>query len=508
MFVGQNKKLIRKKRPSISDFNKYLINSLENKDTNDKINNSFIISSNNLLPNIKSFNNPNKKLLLEKLDTSNLNKNKNNKQKSFYRYNSINFDNSEDLFMAQKLSNSIMSERIYNSNIYYPKKISDGYKNKNKDINLFNSNTKERTSSTFDNDFMDIIEASPLKIYNRKMEYISFVIKIQSIWREYIALKKYKKYKLFLLLDKILYRNYIYYSKLFIKLLNEQLSTDIIYNQKNKENNIIKKNLKIHFIKPIHKKLKQEQKIKTIPIKDKIISKSSKKLRAINYWIKLPLILEKLIKNKILFLYSKPFFEKLKLKEKEILKEKQKKILYKLININEMKNLKNYMNIYKDKTLFKKPKPKVYYSLIKSKSRVNPKNKIFDFKTFYKKNILEEIIKKYRYTSIIQKYYLTWKKISKENKISNNKKKRVIKIKRVKKNYEKDLNILKEDNLNNVSEISNNISFTSNNTLNSLQSIKGMKICLTTTNKKMRIKRITVDTNYYKNIENNNHYNK
>ena len=166
----------------------------------------------------------------------------------------------------------------------------------------------------------------------------------------------------------------------------------------------------------------------------------------------MPLILEKLIKNKILFLYSKPFFEKLKLKEKEILKEKQKKI-------NEMKNLKNYMNIYKDKTLFKKPKPKVYYSLIKSKSRVNPKNKIFDFKTFYKNNILEEIIKKYRYTSIIQKYYLTWKKISKENKISNNKKKRVIKIKRVKKNYEKDLKILKEDNLNNVSEISNNKSF-------------------------------------------------
>ena len=332
MFVGQNKKLIRKKRPSISDFNKYLL--------------IFIISSNNLLPNIKSFNNPNKKLLLEKLDTSNLNKNKNNKQKSFYRYNSINFDNSEDLFMAQKLSNSIISGRIYNTNIYYPKKISDGYKNKNKDINLFNSNTKERTSSTFDNDYTT--EASPLEIYNRKMEYISFVVKIQSIWRVYIALKKYKKYKLFLLLDKILYRNFIYYSKLFIKLLNEQLSTDIIYNQKNKENNIIKKNLKIHFIKPIHKKLKQEQKIKTIPIKDKIISKSSKKLRAINYWIKLPLILEKLIKNKILFLYSKPFFEKLKLKEKEILKERQKKILYKLININEMKNLKNYMNIYKD----------------------------------------------------------------------------------------------------------------------------------------------------------------
>ena len=54
---------MRKKRPSIFDFNKYLINSLENKDTNDKINKSFIISSNNLLPNIKSFNNPNKKLI-------------------------------------------------------------------------------------------------------------------------------------------------------------------------------------------------------------------------------------------------------------------------------------------------------------------------------------------------------------------------------------------------------------------------------------------------------------
>ena len=90
---------------------------------------------------------------------------------------------------------------------------------------------------------MDIIEVSPLEIYNRKMEYISFVVKIQSIWRKYIALKKYKKYKLFLLLDKILYRNYIYYSKLFIKLLNEQLSTDIIYNQKNKENNIFIYNL-------------------------------------------------------------------------------------------------------------------------------------------------------------------------------------------------------------------------------------------------------------------------
>ena len=68
-----------------------------------------------------------------------------------------------------------------------------------------------------------------------------------------------------------------------------------------------------------------------------------------------------------------------------------------------------------------------------------------------------------------------------------------------------DLNILNEDTFNNVSEISHNMSISSNNTINSIQSIKGMKICLTTTNKKMKIKKVIVDKNYYKYIGNNNY---
>ena len=164
------------------------------------------------------------------------------------------------------------------------------------------------------------------------------------------------------------------------------------------------------------------------------------------------------------------------------------------------------MNLYKEKISANKPKQKIYYSLIKSKSRINKKPKIFDFKSFYKKNVLEEIIKKYKYTSVIQKYYLLWKKKSKDN--NKNKRKRVIKIKTVKKNFENknDLNILGEDTFNNVSEISNEVSIYSSNTLNSIQSSNIMKMCLTSTNKKMRIKRIAVDPNYYKYIGNNNNY--
>ena len=516
----RTKKISRKKRPSISDYNKYLIQSLENKDNDintNKINNSFVISSYNPLSTIKPFNNPNKKLLLEKLDTSNFHKNNKVKaeQKSFQKYNTINFDNSEDLFMAQKLSSSIMSERsLYNSYIYHPKKLNNKYKNNNIEIenNLINNNTKERTSSTFDNDIMDYLEASPLEIYNRRMEYISHVIKIQSLWRKYIACKKVKIFKFFRLIEKILHRQYIYYIKLFfINISNNKIVSGKIYYKKVSDKNLIKKSIKFHIIKSSNKNLKTEQKYNIIENKDKDVSKINKQIKSNNWWLKLPLIIEKYIKNKVSYLYSRLFFENLKLKEKEALKNKQNKILYKLINSNDMKNLKTYMNRYKEKALIEKQiqKPKIYYSLIKAKSRTNPKNKIFNFQTFYKENTLENIIKKYRYTSIIQKYYLIWKKKSEENKVSNNKKKRVIKIKKVKKNIESrnDLNILKEDTLNNVSEISHNMSYSSNNTLNSIQSIHNAKICLTNTNKKMRIKRINVDKNYYKYIRNNNHYN-
>ena len=251
------KKISRKKRPSISDYNKYLIQSLENKDNDNntnKINNSFVISSYNPLSTIKPFNNPNKKLLLEKLDTSNFHKNnKVREEQSFQKYNTINFDNSEDLFMAQKLSSSIMSERsLYNSYIYHPKKINNKYKNNNIDIenNLINNNTKEKTSSTFDNDIMDYLEASPLEVYNRKMEYISHVIKIQSLWRKYITCKKVKIFKFFILIEKILHRQYIYYIKLFfINISNNKIVGGKIYYKKVSVNILIKKSIKFHIIK-------------------------------------------------------------------------------------------------------------------------------------------------------------------------------------------------------------------------------------------------------------------
>ena len=173
MYVG-TKNFSRKKRPSISDFNKYLINEIDNNDNSYKINNSFSLFSSNPINSIRPFNNPNKKLLLEKFDTSDFNKNKKKKEiKSFRKYYSNNYDNSEDLFMAKKLTSSFLTERtFFKSNIYYPKKMNDKYKvnNTNTDNYLFYNNTKEKTNSTtFDN---DIIEPFPLEKYNRKMEYL------------------------------------------------------------------------------------------------------------------------------------------------------------------------------------------------------------------------------------------------------------------------------------------------------------------------------------------------
>ena len=509
MFIGP-KKFSKKRKPSISDFNKYLINTLENKQPPDKINNSFVLSSNNILKSIKPFNNPNKKLLLEKLDISNFNKTHRANQKSFCKINTINYDNSEDLLMAQKLSSSIMTERnFHNSYIYYPKKKNHRCKTNIYDLenNLFNNNTKEKTNnSTFDN---DIIEASPLELYNRKMEFLSNIVKIQSFWRGYTVWKKIKLYKFFSLIENICEKNDIYYMKLFfMKLASSKLIDDKIYYKKYPEKNIIKKCIKFHIIKSNrNKKPKTNKKAKEISIKGKTFSKNIKVIKSKNWWMKLPLILEKYIKKKTLNLYCPLFLESLKIKAKENLKEKRNNLLCKLINLNDMKNMKKFMNIYKEKTSAHKQKQKIYYSLIKSKSRINKKPKIFDFQSFYKKNILEDLIKKYKYTSVIQKYYRLWKKECKDN--NKNKKKRIIKIKKVKKNLENlnDLNILKEDTFNNVSEISNNISIYSNNTLNSIQSINGAKICLTTTNKKMRIKKISVDPNYYKYVGTNKNYN-
>ena len=265
MYV-ESKKFSRRKKSSISDFNKYLINSIDSLDNSNKINNSFTLFSTNPLNSFRPFNNPNKKLLLEKFDTSNYNKKKKAKDeiKSFRKINSNNYDNSEDLFMAKKLTSSFLSERIYyKSNIYYPKKTNDKYKiyNTETDNYLVINNTKEKTNSTtFDNDI--IIEPFPLEKYNRKMEYISSVIKIQSYWRKYSTNKKIRVYKIIKIIEKIIYKNRIYFLKLFfINLSSTKAVGGKIYYKKINEKKLIKKNIRFHIIKPIHKKkLKIEKK--------------------------------------------------------------------------------------------------------------------------------------------------------------------------------------------------------------------------------------------------------
>ena len=509
----ETKKFTRKKRPSISDFNKYLINSIDNLDNSNKINNSFTLFSTNPLNSFRPFNNPNKKLLLEKFDTSNYNKKKKAKDelKSFRKINSNNYDNSEDLFMAKKLTSSFLSERIYyKNNIYYPKKTNDIYKinNTETDNYLLINNTKEKTNSTtFDNDI--IIEPFPLEKYNRKMEYISSVVKIQSYWRKYRTNKKIRIYKIIKIIEKIIYKNHIYCLKLFfVNLSRTKTIGGKIYCKKINEKKLIKKNIRFHIIKSIHKKkLKIEQKPneKSISFIKVLNNKEEVKNNLLVRFLK---TFEKYIKNRVLYSYKNKFFENLKIKGKNELKQKQNKLLSKLINLNNMKILRNFMNIYK--TNISKEKQNQKNSIIKPKSKFENKNKLFNFQACYKQNILADIIKKYGYTSIIQKYYSLWKNQSENNISLKNKKKRVIKIKKVKKNNineNKNINNLKIDTLNNVSTISNNMSYSSTNTINTIQTINGLKMCLTSTNKKMKIKRIAVDQNYYKNIENNNNYN-
>ena len=509
----ETKKFTRKKRPSISDFNKYLINSIDNLDNSNKINNSFTLFSTNPLNSFRPFNNPNKKLLLEKFDTSNYNKKKKAKDelKSFRKINSNNYDNSEDLFMAKKLTSSFLSERIYyKNNIYYPKKTNDIYKinNTETDNYLLINNTKEKTNSTtFDNDI--IIEPFPLEKYNRKMEYISSVVKIQSYWRKYRTNKKIRIYKIIKIIEKIIYKNRIYFLKLFfVNLSRTKTVGGRIYCKKINEKKLIKKNIRFHIIKSIHKKkLKIEQKPNEKSISFIKVLNNKEEVKN-NLSVRFLKTFEKYIKNRVLYFYKNKFFENLKIKGKNELKQKQNKLLSKLINLNNMKILRNFMNIYK--TNISKEKQNQKNSIIKPKSKFENKNKLFNFQACYKQNILADIIKKYGYTSIIQKYYSLWKNQSENNISLKNKKKRVIKIKKVKKNNineNKNINNLKIDTLNNVSTISNNMSYSSTNTINTIQTINGLKMCLTSTNKKMKIKRIAVDQNYYKNIENNNNYN-
>ena len=515
MFEESNKYSF-KNRHTVSYFNKYLINSIE--DYNN-INESSKIPKNKVFNIIKPFKKTKKEVILEKLDTSNFKKKlqSKDKRKSLHRFNTINYDDSQDLIMATKLSTSFISQRTnFDSNIYYHKKINK-YKNNRNDIDnyLLNNITKEQTNSLSENDFQEIY---PLELYNRKAEYISFVIKIQSFWRKYYVRKKIKLCKFIILMNQIIYKYYIYFIKIFFfNCLNTNYKYEKIYCKKFPEKSlikVIKKNINFHLNKSFKNKgLEIDKKRNEITIIDKNINLNSNNKRNKNLWIKLPLSLEKYAIKIVITLHGVSFFEQLKFKEKEMLKQKKIKILNKLAHQNDIKNLKRYMSSYREKIMIGKGKQKIYFSLIKPKfkSRSKSKKSIFDFQSFYKQKTLKDLINKYGNSLILKKYYFLWKKKAEENNNSKGTKKKMIKIKKVKKNsyIQNDFKNIKEDIINNVSDISHDMSFTSNNTLNSIQTIKKMNICLTSTNKKMRIKKIAVTKNYYKYIENNNNnYNK
>ena len=506
-FINHNR------RPSISFYNKYLINSIDISNDNDNIiNNSFVLTSNNPLANIKTFNKPKKELVLAKLDTNNLHKRKKNKKEEINIINkTVNYDDSESFLMAAKLSYSFMTDKNHynNSNIYYPKK---NLRTKSEfDNNIYNNTiTKEKTSYISDN---DIFDSPPLEKYNKQMGSVS---KIQSCWRRYTVIKNVKIINLIKILNKYIYKF------AFNKILLFKNKKEKIYRKKLPEKNKNKINYELLNINNCfnNNDLQIEEKINEITILENKNQKNIKKkfneqklYNKLNKssWIKLPFCIEKYIKKIISILYYNLFFNNFKSIYKEKLKEKQKKVLNKLIHSNNIRNIRKYMKKYKEKIIIEKTKQNIYNLLIKKKPKIkkNKSTAFFSFQYFYKQNILRDIIKKYRYTSIVQKYYFLWKKkMERKTKTVENKKKKFIKIKRIKKNEEqkKDLNLDKEDIINNVSEIVNNNNLCNSYISNSIQSIKNLKGSLTFTNKKMRIKKITVDHNYYEYIENNNNY--
>lgn len=511
--INTSKNIVNKnKHPSISFYNKFLLNELDISKEHENINNSLHLSSNNPIMSIKSFNKPKKELILAKLDTSQITKKKHIKKEEKMNIinKTINYDDSEGYLMAAKLSSSFIIEKNnYDSNIYYPKK---KIRNKNELDNFYNSITKEKSSYISDN---DIFESFPLEKYNRQIEaQFSASIKIQSIWRGYFIRKNIVvKLKIIYFINLL---NKCIINETFKRILHSKTIKEKIYHKKLPEKI---KNMEIMTLKRNksfkNNELKIEEKINELTIFDNesIKKRLNKEKYNKNSRIIFSFSIEKYIKNEIIRLYYKFFFENLKDLIVDRIKQKQKIKLLKLINLNHKKNLKKFMNKYKEKILIEKTKQNIFTSLIRSKSIPKLKPKIkdnafnFNFQYFYKQNILRDIIKKYRYTSVVQKYYFLWKK-KKEKK--ENKKKKFIKIKKIKKNKEQN-NILdkykcKEDSISNVSGISNNVNLFNSNISSSIQSIKNIKGTLDMTHKKIRIKKVVVDHNYYEYIEKNNYY--
>ena len=532
------------KNPSISFFNKYLINSIDNtkdSDSNIIINKTYNNSPKNPLDKMRYFNKQKKDISIKKIDTTSLRKrNKNEKEGKNIINKTINYDDSEGLLMDTKLSSSPITNRnIHNSVIYHPKKI---LRPKNEIENFSNSNnTKEKVSYISDS---DIFDAFPFGKSNQKMdEKISSVTRIQSIWRRYQSQKIFKNMKL----------------SYFINSLNQLINKckyKIIKKAFNQIKNITKTKKIIYFKKPLTKKrttyYKQKikhsksfkeynsQKEENQTTKTTNGSKSSKKLinnydRKFhnNSWIELPFKIENYIKIKIKIKYYYLFLLKFKALYKEKLKEKRNKMLLKLIHINNMKIIKKYMNRFKEKILIEKTKQSIFSLMkiqpkLKTRKITNNINNFFNFNYCYKQSILKDTIKKYGNSTLLKKYYFLWKKRLEEeknnnnnennrvidNKDNNNKKKKMIKVKIIKKKTEEnnnfnnfnDFNFCGQDTINNISDISNNNSISNSNISNSFQSINNIKEYLTTNNKKMKIKKVTVDHNYYQYIGKNNNF--
>jgi hypothetical protein len=227
------------KNPSISFFNKYLINSVDNtkdSDSNNIINKTYINSPNNGLDKMRYFNKHKKDIFITKIDMTNLRKRNKNEKNNINK--TINYNDSKSLLMDAKLSSSPFTKRnLYNSHIYHPKRI---LRLKNEIENFSNSNnTKEKGSYISDN---DIFDAFPSGKFNRKMdEKMSSATRIQSIWRRYQSRKILKNMKL----------------TFFINSLNQFTNIckyKIIKKAFNKIKNITKTKKKIYFKKPLTKK--------------------------------------------------------------------------------------------------------------------------------------------------------------------------------------------------------------------------------------------------------------
>ena len=475
------------KTPSISFFNKYLINSIDiTKDSDSNNNNSnktCINSPNNPLKDMKYFNKSKKELLLAKLDTTHLRKKNKNKQEGQKAINkTINYDDSEGFLMAAKLSSSFITDRnLYDSHIYYPKK---KLRHKNEtEIFSNNNNTKEKTSYISD---VDLFDAFPLERYNRQMdEQISSATKIQSIWRRYQSKKLLVSMKLtyFVNLINRFINNYKYKNiKGEFNLIkkNKKKKKTIYYKKLPDKNKILLSNEKIKLSNSFRMDaLLIEENTNQITILDnknksckRLVIHSDKKYHK-NVWIEFPFSIEKYVKKIIKIRYYNSFLEKFKSLYKEKLKERQQSILLKLIHRNNMKIIKRYMNIYKEKVIIEKTKQNIYSSLIRIQQKCKTSKKVnsfFNFQYFYKQNIFQNLVKKYRYTALVQKYYFLWKKKIEEqnknkikddnkikvNKVNNkNKKKKVIKIKRIKKKQKEkyelnDYNNCKKDTISNI----------------------------------------------------------